>query len=118
MGKFRAIEVYFPEPVDLSSQDQQELVGIISRVCDQWSAEHPGRTMWPFGIGCKPTFIPLTSEQEQERGIEFDESTFQIECYERADYEWKCTKCGKPQGDHKGHITEPPAGDCDFAASH
>ena len=112
---FTAIEVSFPVPVELSQDAQRDLVMLVSRVCNEWQAQHPGRVMWPFGIGCKPTFIPLTAEQEAERGIEFDEGTFQIECSERADYEWKCSKCGLPQGNHKEHIIEPAAGDCDFA---
>lgn len=112
--KITAIEITFPVAVELTNEEQQELDAFAGRICDRWQSENPGRVMWPAGIGCKPTYIPMTAEEEQTRGIEFDEGTFQISCSERADYECKCAKCGKPQGDHKDHIIDPPAGDCDF----
>ena len=90
---------------------------LVNSICDAWQAAHPARVMWPAGVGFKPTYIPMTAEEEETRGIEFDENIFSIECYERADYEWKCAKCGHPQGDHKDHITQPPAGECDFEAN-
>lgn len=111
---FKAVEIYFPEGVEITDKQQRRLVAVANEICADYEVTHPGRTMWPFGIGFKPTFIPMTAEQESERGMEFDDGTFQIECHERADYRWKCAKCGLPQGDHKEHITEPPAGDCEF----
>jgi len=113
----RTIEISFPVDVEITDEEAQQLVKMASAICDRWKATHPGRTMWPFGIGCKPTYIPMTREEEEAgRGIEFDESTFAIECYERADYEWKCSKCGLAQGDHREHIIDPPAGECEFNA--
>jgi len=115
--KITSIEVTFPEAVEVPDAQFQQLVSIVSDICKAYEATHPGRVMWPFGIGCKPTYIPMTAEEEKTRGMEFDESVLSIECYERADYKWKCAKCGMEQGDHKEHITQPPAGDCEFTVS-
>ena len=112
--KIRMVEIFFPQSVKLTNDDQRILDAAARTVCDRWEAEHPGRVMWPFGVGYKPTFIPMTREPEEARGMEFDDETFMIECAEREDYKWKCANCGMKQGDHKTCITEPPAGDCDF----
>lgn len=112
--KIRRIQIDFPEAVTLAGEQQQKLVEIVTEITEAYERNHPARTMWPFGIGFLPTFIPMTREQEEQRGIEFDESVFAIEVYERADYAWPCRKCGLTQGDHKGHIVDPPAGACDF----
>jgi hypothetical protein len=109
-----SIEITFPLPVNISQSQQRRLVDLISEICDCYEERHPGRVMWPFGIGSRITYMPMTQAEEQERGMEFDNSCFSIECSERADYDAICTKCGKPQGDHKDHIVDPPAGDCDF----
>lgn len=114
MSTVRRIELNFPEPVELTQQHQRRLDEIAGELCKTWQEAHPGRVMWPFGVGFKITFMPLTREQEETRGIEFDDDTFEIECTERADYKWPCAKCRFEQGDHKDHITEPPAGDCEF----
>ena len=110
----RSIEITFPAPVDLRDDEMQSLVDLAGILCRRYERLHPGRVMWPFGVGCKPTFIPMTREQEKERGIEFDEDVFHIECSEREDYSAKCTKCGMEQGDHKHCITSPAAGECEF----
>lgn len=107
-GLISAIEITFPEQVELTQQDQKDILALITRMTDRYCETHPGRTMWAFGVGQK--IVNLDAMQ-------FDTSTFAIECAERADYQWPCAKCGKPQGDHKGHITQPPAGDCEFTVS-
>lgn len=107
-GLISAIEITFPEQVELTQQDQKDILALITRMTDRYCETHPGRTMWAFGVGQK--IVNLDTMQ-------FDTSTFAIECAERADYQWPCAKCGKPQGDHKGHITQPPAGDCEFTVS-
>lgn len=112
---FRAIEIGFPEDVEITSEDQQKLVSLVGDICRRWQEAHPGRVMWPFGIGLKMLANPMMLSDDEP--IPFDENTFSIECSERADYEWTCTKCGHPQGDHKDCITEPPAGACDFSAT-
>lgn len=43
--------------------------------------------------------------------------TFSIECFERENYDFKCVKCGLPQGDHSHCITDPLAGACEFVAT-
>jgi hypothetical protein len=85
-----------------------------------YEATHPGRVMWSFGMRCKPTFIPMTAEEEKVRGMEFDDSVLAIECHERADYKWKCAKCGmerscsspgssRRSGTDRNGLTRPPA---------
>lgn len=114
MSKITSIRIDFPEPVDLPDGAAQDLIEIADRLCKLYQKSHPGRVMWPAGIGSLPTFIPMTREEEQERGMEFDESVFSVSCCEREDYKARCTKCGFEQGDHAHCITEPPAGDCEF----
>lgn len=111
----RHIEINFPEGVELTNDCQRRLDAIAGELCDVWVKMHPGRVMWPSGIGFKITYMPMTREEEEAgRHIEFDNDTFEISCFERADYKWPCAKCGIEQGDHKGCITDPPAGDCEF----
>lgn len=112
MKRIVCIEIGFPEAVEVSDDDQQALVELVSRICDRYEASHVGRVMWPFGVGYKMLANPMMLSDDDP--IPFDESTFSIECSERADYEWPCAKCGKPQGDHQGHIVDPPAGACEF----
>lgn len=115
MSGTRAIEIVFAEPVELTREDEKQLVDLADRICRRYQEAHPARVMWPFGIGFKPTYIPMTPEEEACRGMEFDEGTFQIECAEREDYDFKCAACGKPQGDHKHcYMPDPPAGECEF----
>lgn len=82
-----AIEITFPVAVNVTGKMQQRLVELIGQICDEYEAQHPDRVMWPAGIGCKPTFIPMTPEEEVTRGMEFDESVFSIECCERENYD-------------------------------
>lgn len=84
--KVRAVEITFPHAVELTSDDQRALIEIADRACRRWVRKHPYSVMWPAGTGCKPTYIPMTAADEAERGMEFDEETFQIECFEREDY--------------------------------
>lgn len=108
------IEITFPRPVDLKDDEMRSLVELADILCRRYQRLHPGRIMWPFGVGHKPTFIPMTPEEERERGIEFDEGVFHIQCSEREDYAAKCARCGMEQGDHAHCISNPPAGDCEF----
>lgn len=114
MSTIRRIEINFPEPVVLTENIQRRLDAIAAELCRAYEAMNPGRVMWPFGQGFKITYMPMTREDEETRGIEFDDDTFEIQCSEREDYKWPCAKCGHEQGDHKGCIIDPPAGDCDF----
>lgn len=115
MSQIRRIEINFPEPVELTNDQQRRLDAIASEMCKAYVALHPGRVMWPFGCGFKITYMPMTREEEEAgKHIEFDNDTFEIECSEREDYKWPCAKCGHEQGDHKGYIADPSAGDCEF----
>lgn len=84
--KIRRIEISFPEPVDVPDKLFQDIVGIASKICDGYEVAHPGRVMWPFEIGSKLTYVPMTQEEEKTRGLEFDDDTLAIVCYEREDY--------------------------------
>lgn len=113
--KIRTIEIVFPVAVDLENEDQRVIDEIISRVCRRYVAENPGRTMWLFGVGYKPTYIPMTKEEEDAgRHMEFDETTFQIEVAEREDYDWRCRKCGMTQSEHALSGSVAPAGRCEY----
>jgi hypothetical protein len=60
----------------------------------------------------------MTREEELAgKHIQFDDDTLSISCAERADYKAKCAKCEMELGDHKDHILDPPAGDCEFTIS-
>lgn len=86
-SKLRRIEINFPVPVDLPDDFQKRLVGLVDEVCKTYEANHPGRVMWPFGVGCKITHMPLTREQEEAgEHLEFDEDTLEIEVSERERY--------------------------------
>lgn len=111
----RGIEITFPVAVELTNDDQRQLDAVAGEICDRYKRAHPGRVMWPAGLGHKILYMPMTREEELAgKHMEFDESVFSIDCYERADYDWLCAKCGIKQGDHVDYILEPPAGDCEF----
>lgn len=112
--KVRKLEISFGEPVEITELHQRLIVSFADYLCKRYKRDNPGRTMWPSGIGQKVTFIPMTREEEQTRGIGFDSEVFEVDCFEREDYKWPCKKCGKEQGDHRNYIVDPPAGDCDF----
>lgn len=80
------IEVTFPVGVELSDSWQQRLISLVDEVCTAYELSHPGRVMWPFGVGSKITYLPLTREEELERGIELDDNTLSIEVAERERY--------------------------------
>lgn len=74
------IEVIFGAPVTLSAEHQHRLVSLIGEICDAYEDEHPDRTMWPAGIGDRPTGICTDAPS-------FDSSVFQIDCCERERFE-------------------------------
>lgn len=112
MKQMLRLEVTFPCGVEVTNDDQQILDALAAEICSRYERANPGRVMWPFGHGFKMTCNPMMLSDEEP--IPFDETTYQVECAERADFAWVCAKCGKEQGDHKDNITDPPAGDCDF----
>lgn len=112
------IEINFPVKVAFPDKYFQKLVDLVNDLCKEWEEHHPGRVMWPAGMGSKITRMPMTQEDDKNGvGMEFSDDTIEIECAERADYKTKCAKCGLEQGDHKDHILEPPAGNCEFVLS-
>lgn len=109
------IEITFPVPVELTNDDQRVIDAIAAEVCDRWERAHPGRVMWPAGIGSKITYMPMTRAEELAgKHMEFDTGVLSIDCAERADYSWLCAKCGIEQGEHKDCMADGKAGDCDF----
>lgn len=111
-SEIQTIEISFPVGVELTSTEEHAFVMLTNQVCDRWERANPDRVMWPFGIGQKMLSNPYTIGDDEP--FEFDESVFQIECSERENYDWPCANCGIKQGDHKGLILDPPAGDCDY----
>lgn len=109
------IEISFPSPVDVNNDDIRIIDAITTEICRRYERTHPGRVMWPSGVGAKITYIPMTRADELAgRHMEFDRNTFSIACAEREDYDWPCAKCGIEQGEHKSCIIGAKAGDCDF----
>lgn len=114
----RGIEITFHVDVEVPDSLYRALNELVGIVCKEYEKTHPDRVMWAFGQGNKITYMPMTKEEEDAgKGIEFDENTYAIEVAERANYDFKCTKCGHPQGDHRDYIIDPPAGDCQFSAT-
>lgn len=117
MGEgFRTIEISFAAPVELTAEDQKAIVAVADAICRRFELASPHRTMWPAGIGERIVSMPMTAEDDAN-GVPmvFDETAFHVECFERANYDWPCARCGHKQGDHRDHITSPPAGACDFS---
>lgn len=74
MGEnYHAVEISFAAGVEITDADMQEFVALADKICRRYEANHPARTMWPCGIGFKPTYIPMTAEEEKTRGMEFDD---------------------------------------------
>lgn len=80
------IEISFPVGVDISRENQIRLDEVVTAICRDYEATHPGRIMWPAGFGDRITFMPMTAEEEQTRGIEFDSSVLAIDVAEREAY--------------------------------
>lgn len=113
MGRI-SIQIDFPCEVEISDLRFQALVAVVDAICKDYEAAHVGRVMWPSGMGSLMTVNPMALSDDE--AIPFDDSVLSISVSERADYDCLCTKCGKPQGDHKEHILNPPAGNCEFEA--
>lgn len=109
------IEISFPVSVEMTDDDCRILDAIASEICRRYERAHPGRVMWPAGVGAKITYMPITrAEEVAGKHMEFDHNTFAIDCSEREDFAWPCAKCGIEQGEHKTCIIDGEAGDCDF----
>jgi len=81
--KIQKIEIDFPVPVELPDGFEQTLSSLVGMVCKAYQKENPTRTMWAAGHGFKPTFIPMTRKEEEERGPEFDGTIYHIEVCEQ-----------------------------------
>lgn len=113
--KITSIEIVFAAPVELTNSEERRLAEISAEISDRYTAQNPGRTMWPFGIGQKMLTNPLAIGDDEP--LQFDASIFSIECHEREDFKWPCRKCGRLQEDHAGLSLNPPAGACEFEPS-
>ena len=114
MARRTSIQVDFPCEVGITDERFKALIEAVDAICKDYEAAHIGRVMWPAGMGSLMKVNPMMLSDDEP--IPFDDSVLSISCAERADYDCICTKCGKPQGDHKDHIMNPPAGDCNFEA--
>lgn len=115
MKGIRSIEVSFAVPVEMTNQDQQELVTLLGRICDRYQVEHPDRVMWPFGIGSKMLVNPLMLSDDEP--IPFDDAVFSVECAEQENPDWPCAKCKFTQRDHGHFMQFPAAGACEYQAA-
>lgn len=75
------IEISFPVPIELPELFETQLVELIDKVCKKYVSEHPGRVMWPAGVGNKVLWREL---QEPD----FDDSVLAIDVAEREDYKY------------------------------
>lgn len=85
--KVQRIEIDFPCMVELPEGFEQTLSSLVGMVCKAYEKENPTRVMWPSGHGFKPTYIPMTRAEEEERGMEFDETVYHIGVCEREAHE-------------------------------
>jgi len=85
--KVQRIEIDFPCTVEFPGGFEQALASLVGMVCKAYEKENPSRVMWPSGQGYKPTYIPMTREEEKVRGMEFDETIYHIEVCERQAHE-------------------------------
>ena len=83
----RRIEITFPAPVHMTTEDERHLDQVVAEICDRWRDANPDRVMWPAGHGSKITYMPLTrAEEEAGRHMEFDDDVYAIDCSERERY--------------------------------
>lgn len=78
------IEISFQVDVEITREYQQELMGILTKICKHYKASHPDREMWVFGVGDKMLFNPYLISDDEPMG--FDSSILSIECAEREKY--------------------------------
>lgn len=76
------IEITFPIKVEIPLKAKRLISCAIDMICKKNCPEN--YVMWLFGQGKKMTYMPLTLEEEQQRGIEFDDSVdcFEVSCRE------------------------------------
>lgn len=72
-----SIEVSFPAPVHISSDQTRRLVDLVNEICDGYEDRHSDRVMWAAGIGGRPLNI------HDDDLLDFDMSVLAIDCYER-----------------------------------
>lgn len=109
------VEISFPVKVELTQDDMRQFDAITGEICDRYKAAHPGRVMWPAGVGSKVLYMPMTRDEELAgKHMEFDDAVFAIDCAEREDFDCLCAKCGIEQGEHSHCIIDGSAGDCEF----
>lgn len=81
----RKIEIDFPCDVEFPPGFERILDALVDMVCKKYESKNPTRIMWPSECGFKPIYIPLTKDEERDRGPEFDESIYHIGVCERED---------------------------------
>ena len=58
------VEITFSVKVELTQDDMRQFDAIAGEICDRYKAAHPGRVMWPAGVGSKILYMPMTREEE------------------------------------------------------
>lgn len=94
-SKIQQILITFPFPIDTSKYDV-DLMTLAEQICDDHRPE--GMTAWPAGFGQKITRMPLTAQDDLDGvAMEFDETTFHIECFARQEYDSEIVRREKRQ---------------------
>lgn len=75
------IEVDFPVAVEIADARVQAIDRILGSICRDYEAAHPGRVMWPFGLGAKMLVNPLMLSDDEP--IPFDDTVLHFEIAER-----------------------------------
>lgn len=93
-GGVSKLEVSFPCEVELTYRVQRQLTELVDEMCKRYERTHPGRVMWPMGVGNKvnwskadAAFLGRTAEPDAPESGEptYDDSVFCIEVAERED---------------------------------
>lgn len=81
----QAIEISFGAPIAFDGDRQRRLLDLLDEFCAAYEAEHPDRVMWTAGVGQKMLTNPFMVDDEHP--MEFDDSVFSVECFERERFE-------------------------------
>ena len=65
MGEIVCIEISFPVAVEVDRRHLQSLDEILTAICRDYEAKHPGRIMWPFGHGAKMLVHPMMLSDDE-----------------------------------------------------
>jgi len=65
MSEIVCIEICFPVAVEVDRKHLQAIDEILTAICRDYEAKHPGRIMWPFGHGAKMLVHPIRLSDDE-----------------------------------------------------